>query len=137
MPAFEYKVVPAPLKGIKSKGARGTDARFAAALMEAMNEMGKDGWEYQRSETLPCESRSAMGKKSTQFLNMLVFRRETTVEDDKETQTTPEVELPATPVLRRVTTSAPVEEDVTTDVIEETQASDDDVPNEPKAKIAE
>lgn len=105
MPAFEYKVVPAPTRGIKAKGVRGTDARFAAALMEVMNELGAEGWQYQRSDTLPCDSRSAMGKKSTQYLNMLVFAREIADDSAPAVEET-EAELPDTPVLRRL--KAPV-----------------------------
>lgn len=115
MPAFEYKVVPAPTRGIKAKGVRGTDARFAAALMEVMNELGAEGWQYQRSDTLPCDSRSAMGKKSTQYLNMLVFAREI-AGDSAPIAEESEAELPDTPVLRRV--KAPV--------VAETTAQDDE-----------
>jgi len=110
MPAFEYKVVPAPTRGIKAKGVRGTDARFAAALMEVMNELGAEGWQYQRSDTLPCDSRSAMGKKSTQYLNMLVFAREI-ADDSAPTIEETEAELPDTPVLRRL--KAPVATETT------------------------
>lgn len=75
MPSYEYKVVPAPKKGLKGKGIRSTDARFANALVVAMNDLGREGWEYQRSETLPCEERSTLGSKSTSYINVLVFRR--------------------------------------------------------------
>ena len=34
----EYKVVPAPMKGMKAKGVKGTPARFAHALEVLMNE---------------------------------------------------------------------------------------------------
>lgn len=80
MPMYEYKVVPAPKKGLKGKGIKGAEERFANALMVAMNELGAEGWEYQRSDTLPCEERTGMMAKSTVFLNMLVFRREVVVE---------------------------------------------------------
>ncbi|HHI70348.1 MAG TPA: DUF4177 domain-containing protein [Rhodobacteraceae bacterium] len=76
MPTYEFKVVPAPKKGLKGKGVKGTEGKFANALMQIMNELGKDGWEYLRADTLPCEERSGMMGKSTTFLNMLVFRRE-------------------------------------------------------------
>ncbi|WP_380058384.1 DUF4177 domain-containing protein [Falsihalocynthiibacter sp. SS001] len=75
MPIYEYKVVPAPQKGLKARTAKTTSARFAHALATLMNEMGRDGWEYQRAETLPCEERSALGSKSTHYQNVLVFRR--------------------------------------------------------------
>ena len=29
MPRYEYKVVPAPTKGIKGKGVRGAEAKFS------------------------------------------------------------------------------------------------------------
>ncbi len=80
MSHYEYKVVPAPKKGLKGKGVKGAEERFANALMTAMNQLGAEGWEYQRSDTLPCEERSGMMGKSTTFQNMLVFRREVLVE---------------------------------------------------------
>jgi hypothetical protein len=75
MPIYEYKVVPAPVKGKKAKGVRGTEARFAFALQEVMNQMGAEGWEYQRAETLPSEERHGLTSVSTTYRNMLVFRR--------------------------------------------------------------
>lgn len=76
MPRYEYKVVPAPKKPGKVKGVRGTEAKFAASLAELMNELGAEGWEYQRTDTLPCEERSGLTGKTTSFQNILVFRKE-------------------------------------------------------------
>jgi hypothetical protein len=75
MPAFEYKVIPAPRRGDKARGAKTTADRFAAALTQVMNDLGRDGWEYLRSDTLPCEERVGLTGKATAFQNMLVFRR--------------------------------------------------------------
>ncbi len=75
MPRYEYKVVPAPRKGQKSRGVRSSEARFALALEQAMNEMSAEGWEYQRAETLPCEERQGLTSRTTVFHNVLVFRR--------------------------------------------------------------
>lgn len=75
MTGFEYKVVPAPKRGLKAKGIKGTPARFANALQLVMNDLGAQGWEYQRTDTLPVEERVGLTKKSTSFQNMLVFRR--------------------------------------------------------------
>ncbi|WP_457650300.1 DUF4177 domain-containing protein [Profundibacter sp.] len=75
MPNFEYKVVPAPKKGLKGKGIKGAEEKFANALATVMNELGAGGWEYQRSDTLPCEERSGLRGKTTTFHNVLVFRR--------------------------------------------------------------
>lgn len=75
MPTYEYKVVPAPVKGLKARGVRSAEGRFANALEETMNKMGSDGWEYQRAETLPSVERSGLTGSTTTYRNMLVFRR--------------------------------------------------------------
>jgi len=75
MQAYEYKVIPAPKKGIKAKGLRKGEARFAKALETVMNEFGAEGWEYQRTDTLPLEERQGLTGKTTSFQNLLVFRR--------------------------------------------------------------
>ena len=81
MTQFEYKVVPAPKRGEKIKGVKAADARFAHTLETLMNEMGAQGWEYQRADTLPSEERSGLTSRSTVFQNVLVFRRAVEVED--------------------------------------------------------
>ena len=75
MQAYEYKVVPAPKKGVKAKGVKGPEARFAHALQLVMNDLGAEGWEYQRTDTLPCEERQGLTGKTTQFRHVLIFRR--------------------------------------------------------------
>jgi len=75
VPHYEYKVVPAPTRGEKVRGIKGTQARFAHALADLMNQLGRDGWEYQRADTLPCEERQGLTRKATKFVNLLVFRR--------------------------------------------------------------
>lgn len=75
MPNYEYHVVPAPKKAGKIKGVKGTENRFAAELARVMNELGADGWEYQRTDTLPVEERQGLTGRTTTFQNMLVFRR--------------------------------------------------------------
>ena len=75
MAKFEYKVVPAPKKGLKSKGLKTTEDRFAHAMASTMNELGAEGWEYLRADTLPCEEREGLMGRTTNFQNMLVFRR--------------------------------------------------------------
>lgn len=72
---FEYKVLPAPARGQRGKGVKGADGKFANALEQLMNQMGRDGWEYQRAETLPSEERAGIASKTTVFRNVLVFRR--------------------------------------------------------------
>ncbi len=75
MTRYEYKVLPAPVKGLKVRGAKTSEARFAHALMEIMNAQGAEGWDYVRSDTLPCEERVGLTGRTTKFQNMLVFRR--------------------------------------------------------------
>lgn len=75
MPVYEYKVIPAPRRGEKTRGAKTTADRFAHALTQVMNDLGRDGWEYLRADTLPCEERVGLTGKTTAFQNMLVFRR--------------------------------------------------------------
>jgi hypothetical protein len=59
MTQFEYKVVPAPAKGEKVRGAKTTADRFAVTLTGVMNDLGREGWEYLRADTLPCEERAS------------------------------------------------------------------------------
>lgn len=73
--SYEYMVVPAPTRGVKAKGAKTAEDRFAIALETVMNKMASDGWEYLRADTLPSEQREGLMGKTTVFLNMLVFRR--------------------------------------------------------------
>ncbi|KHA52797.1 hypothetical protein [Sulfitobacter geojensis] len=75
MPRFEYKVVPAPQKGLKAKGVKGAEARFSHALQELMNGLAGYGWEYQRAETLPSIERAGLTSTTTEWRNVLVFRR--------------------------------------------------------------
>ena len=82
MPRYEYKVVPAPLKGLRGKGVKGAEARFAFAVQDAINGMAGDGWEYLRAETLPSLERSGLTGSTTEGRNLLVFRRERDTADD-------------------------------------------------------
>ncbi|MEW9919088.1 DUF4177 domain-containing protein [Marimonas sp. MJW-29] len=82
MPAYEYKVVPAPTKGLKARGVKGPEARFSHAIQTLMNDLAAHGWEYQRAETLPSVERSGLTSTTTEWRNLLVFRR--VREDDAE-----------------------------------------------------
>ncbi len=75
MPRYEYKVVPAPTKGLKGKGVKGPEAKFAHAVQELMNGLSGYGWEYQRAETLPSVERAGLTGSTTEWRNVLVFRR--------------------------------------------------------------
>jgi hypothetical protein len=75
MPAFEYKVIPAPKRGEKARGVKSTEDRFAHALTQLMNSLGAEGWDYLRADTLPCDERVGLTGSKTTYQNMLVFRR--------------------------------------------------------------
>ncbi|MEO0999526.1 MAG: hypothetical protein AAFW69_02800 [Pseudomonadota bacterium] len=76
MGEYEYKVVPAPRRAARVRGVRGAPERFAQTLTDLINEVGADGWEYLRAETLPCEEGgSLMRRRVEAYHSVLVFRR--------------------------------------------------------------
>lgn len=75
MDRYEYKVIPAPSKGLKAKGIKSPEDRFAYALETAMNELGIEGWEYWRAECLPATERAGLTSSKTVERHMFVFRR--------------------------------------------------------------
>lgn len=75
MPRYEFKVIPAPRRGEKARGVKTTEERFALALTGLMNELGREGWDYVRADTLPVDERAGFTGTKTSFQNMLVFRR--------------------------------------------------------------
>lgn len=99
MPRFEYRVVPAPKSGLKAKGVRSNEDRFAHALESLMNELGAQGWDYVRADTLPAEERQGLTGRTTVYQNMLVFRRETELAQAVSTQRMPELAVVAPPAL--------------------------------------
>ncbi|SDW38619.1 DUF4177 domain-containing protein [Allgaiera indica] len=97
---FEYKVVPAPKRAEKVRGAKYTEDRFAHALAGLINKLSREGWEYVRAETLPCEERSGLRGRTTTFQNMLIFRRQTEAETEAEIPAVAAA-APAEPALHR------------------------------------
>jgi hypothetical protein len=75
MGGVEYRVVPAPKRGVKARGAKTGEERFAAALSEVMNALGAEGWDYVRSDVLPCEERQGLTGRTTVYHTVMVFRR--------------------------------------------------------------
>lgn len=77
MQRYEYKVIASPRRGVKAKGAKTNRDRFANALSELMNAEAKEGWEYQRAESLPSEEKPGLLKAAVEiYQSVLVFRRE-------------------------------------------------------------
>jgi hypothetical protein len=75
MPRYEYRVVPAPVRGEKARGLKTTGDRFAQALTTLLNEMARDGWDYLKAEVLPCEERKGLTGRTFIDQHVLVFRR--------------------------------------------------------------
>ncbi|KAE9629782.1 DUF4177 domain-containing protein [Parasedimentitalea maritima] len=87
MMMFEYKVVPAPAKGTKAKGVKTPHGRFAVSIEQLLNDMAADGWEFQRAELLPSEERAGLTGSTTNWRNVMVFRRPVTPAAGQETGT--------------------------------------------------
>lgn len=124
---YEYKVIPAPTKGLKAKGVKSGADRFANALQTAMNAMAADGWDYLRAETLPSEEREGLMGKTTVFQNVLVFGRavveQPVAEIEEETAVDESIESE-----EQATSDEPAEQDAVEDLeqeVELNEASDD------------
>lgn len=104
MAQYEYSVIPAPTKGVKAKGVKTAEGRFALALQQMMNEMGAEGWEYQRAETLPSVERSGFTGSATNWRHVLIFRRARPQDDAEDvpadTQTPAVFVAPVAPVAQ-------------------------------------
>lgn len=72
---YEYKVVPAPQRAAKAKGLKTTAERFANTLAESINAEAAGGWQFVRSETLPCEERSRLGASRISQQVVMIFAR--------------------------------------------------------------
>lgn len=81
MMRYDYRVVPAPAKGQKAKGAKSPEERFAATIETSLNTEAETGWEFLRAETLPSQERQGLTGSKTVFQTLLVFRRPATKAD--------------------------------------------------------
>lgn len=81
MSGFEYKVVAAPVRGMKAKGVKTPEARFAYMLETVMNDYAAEGWEYVRADTLPATERAGLTSTQTVWRHVLVFRRDVSEQD--------------------------------------------------------
>ncbi len=76
MSIYEYRVVPAPKQPARVKGLRDPEARFGHGLEAALNAEGRQGWEFQRIETIPAElKRGWLSRARTESVTVMVFRR--------------------------------------------------------------
>ncbi|WP_233155075.1 DUF4177 domain-containing protein [Sedimentitalea arenosa] len=97
MSRYEYKVVPAPARGQKAKGVKTAEGRFALSVETVLNEMGAAGWEYQRAELLPSEERSGLTGSTTNWRNVLVFRRPLEVGANRDAHAPRVLDAPGAP----------------------------------------
>jgi len=85
MEYFEYKVIPAPRRSVRVKGAKGVDGKFAATFEKAINELATNGWQYLRAESLPVDERHGITMRKTEtYQNVLIFRRVAEVTEPQE-----------------------------------------------------
>lgn len=76
MQQYEYKVIPAPSRLEKIKGAKRPEEKLAGTLTGVMNRLAAEGWEYLRADTLPCEEpRGILSRARSSYQTVLVFRR--------------------------------------------------------------
>ena len=81
---FEYKIVPAPVHGMRVRGVSEPEERFALSLEAVINEWAAEGWEYMRSETLPSSERTGLVGSGPVYRGILVFRRPATAKPKVE-----------------------------------------------------
>lgn len=105
MPSYEFRVIPAPKgAGKKTDLTKGQDA-FCAEISDVLTDMGRDGWEFVRAETLP-ERQRRKGLFSRQTdKQCLVFRRELSAKTEAEPSVAELAPQPVAPrpVSRRLT----------------------------------
>ncbi|MCT8328479.1 DUF4177 domain-containing protein [Albidovulum sediminis] len=76
MQRYEYKAVSLPEKGEKAPGAKTADERFAHAIVQMMNRLGRDGWDYVRTDTFTREDKVGLARRSvTVHQTLMIFRR--------------------------------------------------------------
>ncbi len=76
---YEYTVVPAPVgpfEPVTRRGANDPEDRFAIEMEGLLNDMAKEGWEYQSTDILFEQFTAGLtGKRDPQMRQMMVFRR--------------------------------------------------------------
>lgn len=77
MTKYEFKAVPLPTTARKLSREESDEDAIAVTLVEAMNSLGLEGWDYVRTETLTMKKNSLLGSKA-ETREMMIFRRELT-----------------------------------------------------------
>lgn len=77
MAQFEYKVVPVPTRPERFKGKSKGDDAYALTIAGLMNEHGRDGWQYVRTDTLTQRGMTWFFGGVRRQRELLVFSRAT------------------------------------------------------------
>lgn len=73
---FEYKVIGAPEKTRRRRGAKTGSERLAVAFEEVLQAEAVDGWEYVRTDVVPVTERAGWFSHSREVSRaVMVFRR--------------------------------------------------------------
>ncbi|MGG7568512.1 hypothetical protein ACQ5SO_20345 [Rhodovulum sp. DZ06] len=76
MTRYEYKTVAAPRRERRYKGVKAGHEGFARTIEDVLNDESHDGWEFQRAETLPADSKGGLFSRGGEVLHsVLIFRR--------------------------------------------------------------
>ncbi len=74
MERYEYQVVKTPSKSTKYKGMEKGADTFAQTLMDGMNELAREGWQFVRTEVMMEERRSIFGNSRVNH-DYMIYRR--------------------------------------------------------------
>lgn len=75
MERFEYKLVATPCESEKYQGLTKADDAFAQTLGDGMNELGREGWQFMRTESVTEKRRGLFFIKKQRERNYMVYRR--------------------------------------------------------------
>ena len=92
---YEYKVVGAPERAKRARGARTRTDRVARALQDLINEEAVDGWEYHRTDLLPVEERAGfLSRPRETHRAVLIFRRVNAASQNQSPMRAPALQEP-------------------------------------------
>ncbi len=75
MERFEYCLVEAPKKSSKYKRSSKSDDMFAHTVMDGMNELAREGWQFLRTETMYERRRTGFFIGKPRVHEYMVYRR--------------------------------------------------------------
>lgn len=87
MQEYEYRIIAAPRRAKRAKGAKTSADKFAHTLTDIVNAEAEQGWEYMRADTLPADEKKGMLSSAIEvYQTVLVFRRRVKPKDEGRTQ---------------------------------------------------